>query len=93
MKKIKTFIIVLIAVVLGGCGKDIIREGKGDLVIEYTISTAYGTVEEMENYHVIRVYDDKKIEYGSIKEELKKILLKINIKKLLIMLFLKHLLT
>ena len=64
MKK-KILIILLLLLICCACGvtKNIIRSGKGDLVLEYTSSSAFGNASEKEVYF-IRLYDDKTISTG-----------------------------
>ena len=69
-KTIKLFLIIFFTIVCSSCGmeKDIIRIGKGDLVIEYTSSPIFTNREDKIEYY-IRLYDDKTISSGKDKYE------------------------
>ena len=69
MKMKKIFVILILFLILSissSCGmtKNVVRTGKGDLVIEYT-SEAIFTDGKNKNVNFIRLYDDKTISIGT----------------------------
>ncbi len=67
IKKVIISIVVLVLLFIStGCtSKNIVRSGHGDMVLEYTSQSLYGTMEDSNNIYYIRLYDDKTINVGN----------------------------
>ena len=68
MKKLLLIVLLTSILLITGC-RSKIEPTTSDIVLEYTSSTNFGTLEDTQNYYYITVYADKKIISGRAKED------------------------